>query len=420
MRRIISAVAGRRDDDSPAAALASLAALAEQMLEHVDDIAAEAAALIRGEVDFHAANHVVSDDELRESLRLNLSSVLSRLVTVTPSAVPAPLDLTQARATGRRRAATGVPLPAVMDGYRIGVQYLWRELTGRARSSGTVSDATLVAAASDLWTTQDELTTAMTIAYRDEHTARLLLDQQERSALVEALLEGRPMETSTLWEVAELLRIGQPGPYVVVAADLADVGRHSLPGIEAALRRVDITSAWRLTPNVQVGIVRLLHDKQSELLVSELRRLATTRVGVSPRYTDLASTAANLRLARVAMTGSIPERAPVTIFDSDALAVTAVAAPDITRRIADQVLSGLAALPDTDATLLLDTFEVWLDCNGSTALTASRLFCHENTVRQRLRRLERHTGRSLNSPRELTELCNALEVHRRLPPPRSP
>jgi DNA-binding PucR family transcriptional regulator len=48
--------------------------------------------------------------------------------------------------------------------------------------------------------------------------------------------------------------------------------------------------------------------------------------------------------------------------------------------------------------------------------TARRLYLHPNTVRQRLRRPEKYTGRSVNDPRDAAELCIALEVARRLPP----
>jgi DNA-binding PucR family transcriptional regulator len=35
-------------------------------------------------------------------------------------------------------------------------------------------------------------------------------------------------------------------------------------------------------------------------------------------------------------------------------------------------------------------------------------------VRYRLHRIEQRTGRSLSKPRDVTELCLAFEVHRRL------
>jgi DNA-binding PucR family transcriptional regulator len=51
---------------------------------------------------------------------------------------------------------------------------------------------------------------------------------------------------------------------------------------------------------------------------------------------------------------------------------------------------------------------------GSHAAAAAELFCHPNTVRYRLRRIEESTGRDLSAPRELAELCLAFEIDAKL------
>ena len=61
--------------------------------------------------------------------------------------------------------------------------------------------------------------------------------------------------------------------------------------------------------------------------------------------------------------------------------------------------------------------ETRLDSGGSANQAASTLFCHPNTVRHRLRRLEQRTGRSLAHPRETAELSLAFEIDRRLAAP---
>jgi DNA-binding PucR family transcriptional regulator len=71
-------------------------------------------------------------------------------------------------------------------------------------------------------------------------------------------------------------------------------------------------------------------------------------------------------------------------------------------------------LPDDDREILFETFRVWQENDASVRASAEVLICHPNTVRHRLRRIERHTGRSLSRPRDVAELCLAFEVHRRL------
>jgi len=320
-------------------------------------------------------------------------------------------DPVAARATGRRRAEQGAPLPDVMAAYRVGTRYLWEAVV--AAATGTVSNEAVVRAASQLWDVQSIYTDAMSTAYRDVLAAQSLEHEQQRSALVEALLEGRVVDGGTLWETADLLRLPHQGPYVVVAAEVPELGRPALHGPEERLRSDDLPSAWRLLPDLQIGLVCLHRDGRLDKLVDLLRRSATGRVGVSPPYDDLRETGQALRFARIAMTASVDSE-PVTLFDDAPLTVAAVAAPDVMSRVVRNVLGGLDDLPRDDRTVLLDTFEAWLDSGGSANDTADRLFCHPNTVRHRLRRIEERTGRSLGQPREVAELCLALEAVRRL------
>ena len=52
--------------------------------------------------------------------------------------------------------------------------------------------------------------------------------------------------------------------------------------------------------------------------------------------------------------------------------------------------------------------------DGSVDDAAYALSCHPNTVRYRLRRIEKVTDRSLRVPRDLAELCLAFEIRERL------
>jgi DNA-binding PucR family transcriptional regulator len=91
-----------------------------------------------------------------------------------------------------------------------------------------------------------------------------------------------------------------------------------------------------------------------------------------------------------------------------------MATPDVAERFVRAVLGGLDDLPREDRDLLLHTLRTWLDSGGSASDAAERLYCHPNTVRHRLRRIEERTSRSLTDPRSLTELCVAAEVESRL------
>jgi DNA-binding PucR family transcriptional regulator len=84
-------------------------------------------------------------------------------------------------------------------------------------------------------------------------------------------------------------------------------------------------------------------------------------------------------------------------------------------KIRSTLLGRVDALPADERTLLLDTFQAWLQAGGSANDTATLIYCHPDTVRHRLRRIEELTGRTLSRPRDLAELCLAFEIERRLP-----
>jgi sugar diacid utilization regulator len=260
-----------------------------------------------------------------------------------------------------------------------------------------------------------ELTaTAVVAGYRDEQKQQLLAEGSHRLSLVDALLEGRAFDDWRLRDVAGSLRLPINGPFVVVAAHVPTGGDEPLPEIESKLRSLDIFSAWRLLPDVQVGVVHIESDRKLDRVVALMSRMTTVRVGISAAFKDLRDTPRALHVARVMLHGPTDSASSVAVFDGSILATAAVSAPEAMVQSVGAALDGFGDLPDDEREMLFDTFRVWQDTEGSVGGAAEVLFCHPNTVRHRLRRIEQHTGRSLSRPRDVAELCLAFEVHRRL------
>ncbi|MER5471011.1 helix-turn-helix domain-containing protein [Streptomyces sp. NPDC002685] len=389
-----------------------ISALATVLLERVGELAKEMAARIRaGSRDYHY--DVVPAEELEEACRTHLGNALQALTGQVP------LDTEAAERIGRRRALENVPLPTVMTAYRIGVKYFWEAAVAEATRTSLVESDKLVAVASTMSELQDSITEAMVSGYHDVVAQRHLASEHERSALVEALLEGRSMDIDAVWSAAEVLGMPHTGPFTLVAAEVPQMGRQALPEVAALLSRRGIRSAWRLRPDLQLGIVYLRTPRDLDDLVEVLRRHAEQRVGVSPSYDDLCSTGDALRFAKVAMRGGDAASGTVTVFDDSPVAVSAAGAPDVMARVAINVLGPIEALPTGERELLLDTLDVWLGCGGSADEAAKRLYVHPNTVRMRLRRIAERTGRSLADPRGITELFLALRAVRQTPKPPS-
>jgi hypothetical protein len=384
--------------------------LSKLMLARASKLGKAMADVLRQEIDAYR-DGIVTKEQVAESCVANLTFVFHSL------AGDAHVDVSPAEHTGTARALIGMPLPAVMTAYRIGFRLMWEETLATARAAAIPTDSILDATAR-IFLAQDTFTQAMSTAYRQQLTAQILEREEERSALVEALLSQRITNTQSLWEAADLLRLPTSGPYVVVAAELPAIGKLGLPTIEDKLSIRDIRSAWRLLPDVQVGIVHLRGPapaKSLDAVVEVLRQAATARVGISPPFHELAETSDALRFARLAVTGKPSPDSLVAVFDDSTLAVAAVSAPEVMAKIRSSVLGRLKELPAEECAVLLDTFQAWLEAGGSANDTAAKIYCHPNTVRHRLHRIEELTGRSLARPKDLAELCLAFEVERRLP-----
>ncbi|MFE2937625.1 PucR family transcriptional regulator [Streptomyces sp. NPDC059255] len=388
---------------------AQVALLGARMLERAGELADEMVERIRAAVPVYRSDAVITAAELRRTCLENIDFVFGPMGHVPARTSP------ESRDNGRRRATAGVPLTSVMEAYRVSARLLWERLAEHTATDEVAPEAAL-RAASEMWLVLDIFTQEMADGYREEITSQTLTREAERSAVMEALLEGRLDETH-VYEAADILRLPAQGPYVVIAAQVPEVARHALPRVQDALHALGVASAWRLLHDAEVGIARLPTARPCvKDLADALENAAKGSVGISPPYHDLRTSADALKLARIALRGA-HDGQRVTVFDRDPLAIAAAGAPQIMRTVARTILGPLDQAPEHDRALLLGTFGAWLDAGGSADRAATALFCHPNTVRHRLRRLQDRTGRTLSHPRDLAELTLAFEIDRRIPDP---
>ena len=385
---------------------AQVALLGTRMLERADELADGMVERIRAAVPVYQSDAAITAAELRRTCLANIDFIFRPMGHAPARSSP------ESRDNGRRRAQAGVPLTSVMEAYRVSARFLWERLAEPVAAGEVAPEAALLAA-SEMWLVLDTFTQEMADGYREEITLQTLSREAERSAVVQALLEGR-LDDAKVWEAADILRLPAHGPYVVIAADAAEVGRHALARVDDVLRPLGVASAWRLLHDTEIGIARMPGPRLSTGRLAEaLEATATRHVGISLPYLDLRNTAEALRLAMIALRGACDERR-VTVFDRDPLAIAAASAPRVMSAVSRSTLGSLDQVPARDRALLLGTFGAWLDADGSADRAAAALFCHPNTVRHRLRRLQDRTGRSLSRPRELAELTLAFEIDRRI------
>ncbi|MEU1124272.1 helix-turn-helix domain-containing protein [Streptomyces sp. NPDC005899] len=226
---------------------------------------------------------------------------------------------------------------------------------------------------------------------------------EEGPALLDALLEGRP-EPGPAARAAAALGLPERGRYAVAVFPAGGGGPAGKTVPADGMR------FFRRTRQDRDVLVVALGDEDAAALVPLLGRWCPGPGGIGPVAQGLAGLGAARRLADVALLTCPPGAAGIVRLEERLPAALVVSQPDLSARLVADVFGPLLALEEADRALLLRTLVTWLECGGSAGRAAGRLYCHRNTVLNRLRRLERLTARSLSRPRELVEMMLALSA----------
>ncbi|WP_073918337.1 helix-turn-helix domain-containing protein [Streptomyces sp. CB00455] len=352
--------------------------------------------------------------ELRARIHHNLRQAVEGLVR---SSRGLPVELADARATGTLRAEQGLPLASLLRTYRRGGRLLWQILTEAVASHDRAALPRLLPDATMLWDVLDQTTDAVCESYRRTEAVRSDRDRERRAALLDILLDGAPAARGPAApQAATQLGLPERGRFAVVAvaADTGgSLGAADGPGAgaqRAQAQRPGPAGAprvlWRIRADGETGLVELGHHPLES--VTELLAPLGVRAGVSPVVETPAELAGARRLAALALRTAPESGGPRTALLDEGLPGALVAAEaELAGRLRQVVLGPVLALPAPDRRLLLTTLGTWLACQGSTTYAAQRLYCHRNTVSNRLRRIEQLTGRSLADPRHVVELALA-------------
>jgi PucR C-terminal helix-turn-helix domain/GGDEF-like domain len=347
-------------------------------------------------------------DDLRAQSQAQLRYVLDQLsgVYVAPDDGPA--------AYGRMRSEQRVPLEVVLHAYRVAWAELWAGLLAAGKNGGP-SNEDLLSASTEFFWMADEYAGRMLTAYRERATELLIREESERSATLEGVFSGYLHGSEALWEAAALVNLPYEGLFVVVAAAAPIAGREVLSGIREALERAHLSSAWRLAPDVEVGIVSLRVKNTIGALLDELRSRPGIRAGISAPYTRLAGTPHAFHLARLVL-GTLQEGVgAIKQFAESPVGALLAAAPDTANELRKLVFGSMIDLPQEDLDTLMLTLSTWYDAGGSINDAAKQLYVHPNTIRYRLRRVQTQTGRSLDDPRDVADIRAALIAHDMIP-----
>ena len=352
--------------------------------------------------DVYPPQGPVPKDDLWRSCHDNIGNVLRALNGAGP---PSAVLLETARATGMRRAWQHCPLGWVQRAWRIGGQVIWEDFAGQAGVDDADELRRLVESASRAWQVNDEFSAEMSATYQSVEQELAGTRDRQRVDLLGALLDGRATEAAG--EVSRVLGLPVEGRFVVIVTE--ETSRATLRDLIQTLHLAGLRTVWHSRAGLHVGIVALDADTP-DILLGMLRCALPGRAGLSPVLRKLTEIPEGRRMAELAMNTVPPGGEGVVALDDRLPDALLISSPQLAQRLVEVTLGPLLDLPAAECRELLDTAGAWINSGGSAVQAARTLYCHRNTVMNRLARIRRLAGVNLIDGRCWPQVALALSA----------
>ncbi|MEP9417087.1 helix-turn-helix domain-containing protein [Gordonia sp. VNQ95] len=311
---------------------------------------------------------------------------------------------------GRRHARAGIPLPVVSQGFRIGAAVVWDRLVELISAEHPDLMPVLARCANEYWQFCERDQRLMMESYRlivDGDVAHI---ERKLLPVLRMLLRGHA-DSVDCESAAVALDVPHDGRYVVarISDRRNDFSVNDGFGVDDGPIRDEVGEMTIFRCRQRHGMTLVVHlgdRSHDEAKAALAKRFPNTAVGMSPVVCGLSA------LGQANQHADLAERigaghTGMTVLSDRIPEALLLARPDLASVHLSEVLGPVLDLDATERDTLLHTMQT-LDVGGSTAQAAKALFCHNNTVLNRLRRFERLTGRHLESPGDLVDVALAL------------
>ncbi|MEU0389067.1 PucR family transcriptional regulator [Streptomyces chartreusis] len=306
---------------------------------------------------------------------------------------------------GRGEALEGRSLDALQSALRVGGLHAWRLMGHTAEELGL--DSTVVAALGELaFRTVHEVAQAAAAGYAEAQLRNSDELERRRRRLLDLLLEDGPVALEAVQDLAHGARWPVPRTVAVVALAAAPDRREEDRPLAAAGALVDMGSRppRMLVPDPD-GSGRF--GGRAFTLALRGRPAA---IGPTVSVTDAAQ---SLRLATRALglmgRGVLPRQGVVRCADHLSTLLLYGDEP-LLERLQARVLAPLDTVSAGQRDRLAETLLAWLLSGSNVPDVAARLHIHPQTVRYRLRQLEKLFGDALHDPETRLEMILALRA----------
>lgn len=341
---------------------------------------------------------------IRQCVQRNVSTFVARIAD--PQAVSPERDEV-CRVVGRLEALNGHSMDRLQTAYRIGVQVAWRRWIKVAARHDV--PAHIVSELADaLFEYIDEMTSLSRVGHAEGRARSRQRVQERRARLLSVLVGGEPLADGTLAELAEQAAWPLPAvatPVVVGAGESAgDVVVDGEALDQDVLADLNVAQPCLVIPGPMTA--------EREQMLSRFLGTAAAAIGLSVPLSEVPQSVRwarrTLTLTRSADLVADPTQPhPRSARSEDHLLQLWLSSdPTLTQHVAEHQLAPLSGLADGRRERLTKTLLAWLSARGNVEKMSKLLAVHPQTVRYRLRALDKAFGPLLDDPewRLATEL----------------
>jgi DNA-binding CsgD family transcriptional regulator len=292
---------------------------------------------------------------------------------------------------GRHEAEEGRSLDSLQTAYRIGSRVAWHRVMEVGRKADLTSDV-MSQLADAVFAYMNELAELSFQGYREARAVTAEEQQVVRRRLLQLILDrDQPIPLRALADIATDANWPLPDQVTAVAVQASPTAEPGpLMAESDVLASLDEGQPHMLIPE-EAGVGR-----QAALAA----RLGTRRAAIGLRV-PLADAADSLRWARQALalaeSGAI-EAGQIVHCEDHLLTLWLMSDSALAEQISRRQLGALEGLTPRQRERLTETFGAWLETRGTAAEIADRLQVHPQTVRYRIRQLERTLGDQFGDP----------------------
>ncbi|MGH2863340.1 MAG: PucR family transcriptional regulator [Solirubrobacteraceae bacterium] len=321
----------------------------------------------------------------------------------------------------RARVRSGIPLEAVLEAYRIGLNVFWEECTAEVAAGGMSRDAA-VNLARKMSEAMDTLTTHAAAAYVREESYLKAAREKAARDLLEALLRGDA--DPSRFELHNIAPGLDPqADLVVIVGRVSTEESRLASGLDTAAAVLgDLLATRRVSPLLVVreqAVVAVVLAEATDLLTERLMSVRSALAqeqgidlycGVSSPCGGFGGVAAAHEQASLAVSRASVERPVISLAVLPAIQHLLTGATLTTRLHLLEKARMIRSLQNAERQTMRATLHGFATANMNVTRGAAALHIHENTLRYRLRRLRQRTGHDPQTFAGLLELLCLMEI----------